>query len=93
MTRQMAVEYAQFGIRVNTIACGTVDTPIVHKSAEASGDPDKYWAMLRNAIHRAHCERGRGRQLLRLHGYRPGELLYGSHPRRDGGYTARSETR
>jgi NAD(P)-dependent dehydrogenase (short-subunit alcohol dehydrogenase family) len=49
MTRQMAVEYAQFGIRVNTIACGTVDTPIVHKSAEASGDPDKYWAMLRNA--------------------------------------------
>ena len=49
MTRQMAVEYAQYGIRVNTIACGTVDTPIVHKSAEASGDPDKYWAMLRNA--------------------------------------------
>ncbi len=49
MTRQMAVEYAPFGIRVNTIACGTVDTPIVHKSAEASGDPDKYWAMLRNA--------------------------------------------
>jgi NAD(P)-dependent dehydrogenase (short-subunit alcohol dehydrogenase family) len=49
MTRQMAVEYAQYGIRVNTIACGTVDTPIVHKSAESSGDPDKYWAMLRNA--------------------------------------------
>ena len=49
MTRQMAVEYAQYGIRVNTIACGTVDTPIVHKSAQASGDPDKYWAMLRNA--------------------------------------------
>ena len=49
MTRQMAVEYAQHGIRVNTIACGTVDTPIVHKSAEASGDADAYWAMLRNA--------------------------------------------
>jgi NAD(P)-dependent dehydrogenase (short-subunit alcohol dehydrogenase family) len=47
MTRQMAVEYARFGIRVNAIACGTVDTPIVHKSAEASGDPEKYWAMLR----------------------------------------------
>ena len=49
MTRQMAIEYAKHGIRVNTIACGTVDTPIVHKSAEASGDPDAYWAMLKNA--------------------------------------------
>ncbi len=49
MTRQMAVEYAKHGIRVNTIACGTVDTPIVHRSAEASGDPQGYWAMLRNA--------------------------------------------
>jgi NAD(P)-dependent dehydrogenase (short-subunit alcohol dehydrogenase family) len=47
MTRQMAVEYAKYGIRVNTIACGTVDTPIVHRSAEASGDPAAYWDMLR----------------------------------------------
>lgn len=49
MTRQMSVEYAKYGIRVNTIACGTVDTPIVYRSAEASGDPEGYWAMLRNA--------------------------------------------
>jgi NAD(P)-dependent dehydrogenase (short-subunit alcohol dehydrogenase family) len=49
MTRQMAIEYAKHGIRVNTVACGTVDTPIVYKSAEASGDADAYWAMLRNA--------------------------------------------
>ena len=48
MTRQMAVEYAPHGIRVNAICCGTVDTPIVHKSAEASGDPDKFWKMLRD---------------------------------------------
>ncbi len=47
MTRQMAVEYARYGIRVNTIACGTVDTPIVHRSAEASGNPEAYWDMLR----------------------------------------------
>jgi NAD(P)-dependent dehydrogenase (short-subunit alcohol dehydrogenase family) len=46
MTRQMAIEYAAHGIRVNTIACGTVDTPIVHRSAAASGDPDAYWNML-----------------------------------------------
>lgn len=49
MTRQMAVEYAPHGIRVNTIACGTIDTPIVHNSAAASGDPDAYWNMLRSA--------------------------------------------
>lgn len=49
MTRQMAIEYAQYRIRVNTVACGTVDTPLVHQSAEASGDPEGYWAMLKNA--------------------------------------------
>ena len=47
MTRQMAVEYAPFGIRVNAIACGTVDTALVHRSAEASGDKEKYWKMLK----------------------------------------------
>ena len=49
MTRQMAIEYARHGIRVNTIACGTVDTPIVHASAKSSGDPEGYWKMLRDA--------------------------------------------
>ena len=42
------VEYAPYGIRVNAIGCGTVDTPIVYKSAEQSGDPEKFWAMLRD---------------------------------------------
>jgi NAD(P)-dependent dehydrogenase (short-subunit alcohol dehydrogenase family) len=49
MTRQMAVEYAKYGIRVNTIACGTVDTPIVHASAKSSGDAEGYWKMLKDA--------------------------------------------
>jgi NAD(P)-dependent dehydrogenase (short-subunit alcohol dehydrogenase family) len=49
LTRQMAVEYAPHGIRVNAVCCGTVDTPIVARSAEASGDPEAYWAMLRNS--------------------------------------------
>lgn len=49
MTRQMAIEYARYGIRVNTVACGTVDTPIVHQSATASGDPEAYWKMLKDA--------------------------------------------
>jgi len=48
MTRQMAIDYAPHGIRVNAICCGTVDTPIVHRSAAASGNPDQFWAMLRD---------------------------------------------
>jgi len=48
MTRQMAIEYAPHGIRVNAVACGTVDTPLVQQSAEASGDPDAFWKMLRS---------------------------------------------
>ncbi len=47
MTRQMAVEYAKHNIRVNAVACGTVDTPIVHNSAKASGDEASFWDMLR----------------------------------------------
>ncbi len=49
MTRQMAVEYAKYGIRVNAVACGTVDTPLVQRSAEASGNAEAYWEMLRRA--------------------------------------------
>jgi NAD(P)-dependent dehydrogenase (short-subunit alcohol dehydrogenase family) len=47
MTRQMAVEYAKHNIRVNAVGCGTVDTPIVHSSAKASGNEEGFWEMLR----------------------------------------------
>jgi NAD(P)-dependent dehydrogenase (short-subunit alcohol dehydrogenase family) len=48
MTRQMAVEYAKHNIRVNAIGCGTVDTPIVHSSAKASGNEAAFWDMLKS---------------------------------------------
>jgi NAD(P)-dependent dehydrogenase (short-subunit alcohol dehydrogenase family) len=48
LTRQMAIEYAPHGIRVNAVGCGTIDTPIVHRSAAESGNPEKFWAMLRD---------------------------------------------
>jgi NAD(P)-dependent dehydrogenase (short-subunit alcohol dehydrogenase family) len=48
LSRQMAIEYASCGIRVNTIGCGTVDTPLVHRAAEESGNPAKFWAMLKD---------------------------------------------
>ena len=48
MTRQMAIEYAKYNIRVNAVGCGTVDTPIVHSSAKASGNVEAFWEMLRS---------------------------------------------
>lgn len=48
MTRQMAIEYAKHNIRVNAVGCGTVDTPMVHKAAKASGDEEGFWEMLRS---------------------------------------------
>lgn len=42
ITRQMAVEYAKDGIRVNTIALGTIDTPILQISAKQSPNPETF---------------------------------------------------
>jgi len=48
MTRQMAIEYGRYNIRVNAVCCGTINTPLVQASAEASGDAEGYWKMLRD---------------------------------------------
>jgi len=47
MTRQMAIEYAPYNIRVNAVCPGTVDTPLVQRSALASGNPEAFWEMLK----------------------------------------------
>jgi NAD(P)-dependent dehydrogenase (short-subunit alcohol dehydrogenase family) len=89
MTRQMAVEYAKYGIRVNTIACGTVDTPIVYKSAEASGDAEAYWAMLRNAHPVGRI--ASAREVAGFYAYMATDLasfFTGSVLMMDGGFTA-----
>jgi NAD(P)-dependent dehydrogenase (short-subunit alcohol dehydrogenase family) len=46
LTRQMAVEYGKYNIRVNALALGTIDTPLVQKSARESGDADGFLKML-----------------------------------------------
>ncbi len=48
MTRQLAIEYAPYGIRVNAIGCGTIDTPLVTRSAIDSGNPAGFMAMLKD---------------------------------------------
>ncbi len=42
LTRQMAIEYAKYGIRVNAIALGTVNTPIVEWSAKQTSNPEAF---------------------------------------------------
>ena len=46
MTRQLAVEYATRGIRVNCVCPGTVDTPVLRQGMAMSGDPEGFLAML-----------------------------------------------
>ncbi|MBB3207096.1 NAD(P)-dependent dehydrogenase (short-subunit alcohol dehydrogenase family) [Rhodopirellula rubra] len=48
ITRQMAIEYAGQGIRVNTLALGTVATPILEESARQTKDPAGFIDELRN---------------------------------------------
>jgi len=38
LTRQMAIDYASDGIRVNAVCPGTVDTPLLQAAARQSGD-------------------------------------------------------
>jgi len=49
LTRQMAIDYAPFGIRVNAICPGTVDTPLLRHSAAESGDPERFLGGLASA--------------------------------------------
>jgi NAD(P)-dependent dehydrogenase (short-subunit alcohol dehydrogenase family) len=46
LTRQLAVEYAARGVRVNCVCPGTVDTPLLRHGMAMSGDPEGFLAML-----------------------------------------------
>lgn len=90
MTRQMAIEYARHGIRVNAICCGTVDTPIVHASARASGDPEAYWEMLRGGHPIGRI--ASAREVAGFYAFMASDhaaFFTGSVLMLDGGYTAR----
>jgi NAD(P)-dependent dehydrogenase (short-subunit alcohol dehydrogenase family) len=42
MTKAMALDYAKYGIRVNSVNPGAIDTPMLVREAEASADPAEY---------------------------------------------------
>jgi NAD(P)-dependent dehydrogenase (short-subunit alcohol dehydrogenase family) len=50
MTRQLAIEFADRGLRVNSVAPGAIDTPFLHRHIAAQPDP----AAAEDAVRAAH---------------------------------------
>jgi NAD(P)-dependent dehydrogenase (short-subunit alcohol dehydrogenase family) len=41
LSRSLAIDYARHGIRVNAVAPGTIDSPMLHRFVAAQSDPEK----------------------------------------------------
>ena len=50
LVRSLAVDYAQYGVRVNAVAPGSVDTPMLRASVALADDPDAVWRAI-NDMH------------------------------------------
>jgi NAD(P)-dependent dehydrogenase (short-subunit alcohol dehydrogenase family) len=50
LTHSMAVDYAQFGVRVNAVAPGAVNTPMLRQSVSLAEDEDAVWQAI-NDMH------------------------------------------
>jgi NAD(P)-dependent dehydrogenase (short-subunit alcohol dehydrogenase family) len=50
LVRSMAVDYAPLGVRVNAVAPGAVNTPMLQDAVKLSDDPDGLWRVL-DAMH------------------------------------------
>jgi NAD(P)-dependent dehydrogenase (short-subunit alcohol dehydrogenase family) len=48
LSRQLAVEYATRGIRVNCVCPGTIDTPLLRRALASAADPQAFFKMLQD---------------------------------------------
>jgi 2-keto-3-deoxy-L-fuconate dehydrogenase len=90
MTRQLAVEYATRGIRVNCVCPGTIETPVLRKGMAMSGDPEGFLAMLVGGHPIGRI--GRAEEVASAVGFLASDeasFITGAILAVDGGYTAR----
>jgi NAD(P)-dependent dehydrogenase (short-subunit alcohol dehydrogenase family) len=90
LTRQLAVEYAQRGVRVNCICPGTVDTPVLRRGMAMSGDPQGFLDML--IANHPMGRIGRSEEIAAAVAFLASDeasFITGSILPVDGGYTAR----
>ncbi len=90
LTRQLAVEYARQGVRINCVCPGTVDTPVLRRGMAMSGDPQGFLDMLitNHPIGRI----GRSEEIAAAVAFLASDeasFITGSILPVDGGYTAR----
>lgn len=89
MTRQMAIEYAADGIRVNAVCPGTVETPLVRQAAADSGDASAFMRRLQDAHPIGRIAEPREiAQLFRFLASDDARFITGAALMIDGGYTA-----
>jgi len=90
MTRQLAVEYADRGIRVNSVAPGAIDTPFLARHLQAQEDP----AESEKAVNAAHplgryASPAEIAETIAFLASDASSFLTGTILAADGGYTAR----
>jgi NAD(P)-dependent dehydrogenase (short-subunit alcohol dehydrogenase family) len=90
MTRQLAIEYADRGIRVNSVAPGAIDTPFLTRHLQAQEDPAAA-ALAVNAAHPLgrYAAPGEIARAIAFLASPASSFITGTVLTADGGYTAR----